>query len=422
MMEYDLWISGYRDPFTEEVCNLGVKNGKIAYNGPFFEDASYQRIQAEETIVAAGRLLLPGLVESHIHLDKSFLSNQLQQNATTLMEAISFTAELKKDYTIEDIINRSIVVIERSIQAGVTHLRCQVEIDPIIQLKSLEAALYLKSRYSSMISLQLVAFPQEGIFNQPGTQELMLEAVERGVDVIGGIPYNDRDPLEHLEWVFQLAKDNQLPLDIHVDFSDNPSDESIIDIIQLTEKYSMQGQVAVAHLTSLGSMELEKAQQIAKGLAKAEISVMTLPATDLYLNGRGDQVRPRRGLTPVQLLIKEGVNVCFGTNNIRNAFTPFGNGDPLDIAFLLAQTAYLGSEDDAKLLLEMCTTRAAKAIGLDCPGLAVGAPADFVLVDATQASHLIYDRTADRVVWKNGVRIAEANTYKFILEPDVISY
>ncbi|HWK22408.1 MAG TPA: amidohydrolase family protein [Ureibacillus sp.] len=422
MMEYDLWISGYKDPYTEQLCNLGVKNGIITYTAPFFESSAYQSIQAAETISGAGRLLLSGLVESHIHLDKSFLSSQLQQNATSLTEAISFTAELKKDYTIEDIINRSVVVIERSIQAGVTHLRCQVEIDPIIQLKSLEAALYLKKRYSSMITLQLVAFPQEGIFNQPGTQELMQEAVNRGVDVIGGIPYNDRDPLEHLEWIFQLAKSNELPLDIHVDFSDDPSDETIVDIIRLTEEYGLQGKVAVAHLTSLGSMELPKAEEIAKGLANAQISVMTLPATDLYLNGRGDTVRPRRGLTPVQLLLENGVNVCFGTNNIRNAFTPFGNGDPLDIAFLLAQTAYLGTEEDAKLLLEMCTTRAAKAIGLNYPGIVVGAPADFVLVDATKASHLIYDRTADRIVWKNGVRVAEANTYRYILAPDVITY
>ncbi|KAE9133853.1 hypothetical protein PF010_g2654 [Phytophthora fragariae] len=292
-----------------------------------------------------------------------------------------------------------------------------VEVDPVTGLKSMEAALQLKALYRSLITIQLVVFPQEGIFQQAGTAELMKQAIAMGGDAVGGIPYNDTDALEHLEWVYRLASETGLPVDLHVDFSDNPEQQAILDIAALTVKYGLQGRVTVAHLTALGSMEPDEARAIAARMAAAEIHVITLPATDLYLNGRGDTHKPRRGLTPVRLLQEEGVNVCFGTNNIRNAFTPFGKGDPLDIAFLLAQTTYMGTRADAVLLLEMCTTRAAKALNLAYTTLAAGTAADFVLTGAQDICDLIYDRTPERIVWKNGIRTAETALNRFVLSP-----
>mgnify|MGYP006379414835 CR=1 FL=1 len=416
-MNYDLWISGFRDPFTGELKDLGIKDGIITYNGRFF-DGVKQTFQARETVTAAGKLLIPGLVEAHIHLDKAFLTQRMNREAENLTDAIQITADLKNDYTIEDIIERSVALIERSIQSGVTHLRCQVEVDPIIGLKSMEAALYVKELYRPFLDMQLVVFPQEGIFKQEGMFELMKQAISMGGDAVGGIPYNDLDALEHLEWVFQLAVERGLPVDLHVDFSDNPEQRTIEDIVELTKKYGMEGKVSVAHLTSLGSMEPEEARAIAARMAEAQVHVITLPATDLYLNGRGDAYKPRRGLTPVRLLLEEGVNVCFGTNNIRNAFTPFGKGDPLDIGFLLAQTAYMGTEADATLLLEMCTTRAAQALNLSYNPFQCHRAADFVLTSANTVSDLIYDRPADRIVWKNGIRTAEISLNQFILKPE----
>lgn len=416
-MDYDLWISGYTDSSSGELRNLGVKDGFIRYNGSFLESDTLT-VRAKETVNAAGGLLIPGLVESHIHLDKAFLTQRLTREAENLDDAIGMTAELKKDYSIADIMERSVSVIERCIQFGVTHLRCQVEVDPIIGLKSMEAALLLKERYRSLVTIQLVVFPQEGIFRQEGTAELMRQAAAMGGDAIGGIPYNDPDAIQHLEWVYRLAAETGLPVDLHVDFSDNPEQRTIVDIADITIKYGLQGRVTAAHLTSLGSMETDEARAIAARIAEAQIHVITLPATDLYLNGRGDAFKPRRGLTPVRLLQEEGVNVIFGTNNIRNAFTPFGKGDPLDIAYLLAQTAYMGTKADAKMLLEMCTTRAAKALRFDYKGLEVGAAADFILTGASDVSELIYDRTPERIVWKQGIRTAETTMTRFVLRPE----
>ena len=418
-MEYDLWISECKDPYSGELRDLGIKSGVITYNGRF--EGKEHAFQATETVTAAGKLLLPGLVEAHIHLDKAFLTQRMSREASDLQDAIQITADLKNEYTIEDIVERSISVIERSIQSGVTHLRCQVEVDPIIGLKSMEAALYVKELYRSSLSMQLVVFPQEGICKQEGVLELMKQALSMGGDAVGGIPYNDPDAVEHLEIVFQLAVDYGLPVDLHVDFSDNPDQRAINDIVELTKKYGLEGKVTVAHLTSLGSIEVDEARAIAARMAEAQIHVITLPATDLYLNGRGDSYRQRRGLTPVRLLLEEGVNVCFGTNNIRNAFTPFGTGDPLDIAFLLAQTAYMGTDSDALLLLEMCTTRAAKALQIPYNPLQCNEPADFVLTNVSAVSDLIYDRPSDRIVWKNGIRTAETSANRFILKPELTS-
>lgn len=406
-MNYDLWISNYTDPTTDQRCDLGVKDGVITHLSAHAQD-DISMNNAAARVEADGRMLLPGLVEPHIHLDKAFLSRRMTREATSLGDAIGMTAELKRGYTVEDIIERSVAVIERSIQSGVTHLRCQVEIDPIIGLKSMEAAIQVRERVKHAMNIQLVVFPQEGIFQQAGTEQLMKQALEMGGDAVGGIPYNDLDPLTHLDCVFGMAAKYGKPVDLHVDFSDDPQDRTILDIAKRAIDYDMRGKVCVAHLTSLGSMLPADAQFIAERMAEAQISVITLPATDLYLGGRGDSYKPRRGLTPVRLLQEAGVNVCLGSNNIRNAFTPFGTGDPLDIAYLLAQTAYMGTKQDAIELLRMCTTRAAAAMNLEnYQGIQVGAAADFVLTAARDVTDLIYDRSPERIVWKSGICTAD---------------
>jgi len=377
-----------------------VKDGKIVY---ISEDDRI--LPAAEVIYANGRVVLPGFVETHIHLDKAYLLEKMSRDARSLTEAMQMTAELKNGFTKEDIERRSLRVLKRSVAYGVTHMRCQVEVDPIVQLKGMEVTLALQERLKDVISIQTVVFPQEGVFIQPGTAELMEEALRMGGDVVGGIPYNDRDAAEHLDFVFKLASRWDKPVDFHVDFSDNPEELAILDIVRLTKEYGYQGRVTVGHLTSLGSVNEDKARRIAAGIAEAGIHVITLPATDLYLNGRTDKERIRRGLTPVRLLREEGVNVIFGTNNIQNPFTPFGTGNPLDIALLLAQTAHMGTESDARLLLEMATDRAAAALGLAGYGMKDGCDADLVMFDADNVRTVLLERPKTLGVWKRGRNI-----------------
>jgi cytosine deaminase len=396
---------------SKSLLSVGILNGKIVY----VSDVKNENMDSKVTVDGQGLLLLPGLVETHIHLDKAFLLDRLHQEASSLQEAIRLTREMKFSYTYRDMEDRALRVIRRAVGAGVTHMRCHVEVDPILKLDALNMTLALRERLRDVISLQLVVFPQEGILCQPGTKDLMEEALRLGADIVGGIPYNDPDPSEHLRFVFDLAEKYGKPLDLHADFSDDPEQLSILEIVDQSMARGMQGQVTVGHMTSLGSVPVQRAQIIAASIAKADINVICLPATDLYLNGRGDTEQVRRGLAPVKLLLEEGVNVVFGSNNIRNAFTPFGSGDPLDIALLLAQTVQMGTEEEARVLCEMATYRAARALQIPDYGIYEGANADLMLVQAHTARDLLLDRPVRIGVWKKGMKIAETSSSTLLL-------
>ncbi|MFC4775796.1 amidohydrolase family protein [Paenibacillus sp. GCM10023252] len=363
--------------------------------------------EASSVFDAEGGLLLPGFVEPHIHLDKAELLGRMPSDAGSLQEAIRMTAEMKRGFTREDIRQRSLSVLNRAIRSGVTHMRCHAEVDPILGLTAVEAALELKEQVRELLDLQVVVFPQEGIMASPGTAELMEEALRMGGDVVGGIPYQDGDAAAHIEHVFSLAQRYGKPLDFHVDFSDHPEQLDILTIADRTIAAGMEGRVAAGHVTSLGSVPLEAAARAASLISRAGISVMCLPQTDLYLGGRGDKEHPRRGLTPVKLLQEHGVNVVIGVNNVRNPFTPFGTADPLEAGWLLASTAYMGSDEDARRVLHMLTHGAAQAIGAEEYGVRLGANADLVLLPSRDERSALLDRPARRAVWKRGRLTAE---------------
>lgn len=381
--------------------DVGVSSGKIAFISPSGEGIS----EAMNVVQAKGGLLLPGFVEPHIHLEKAYLLDVMDRDADSLQDAIQITAKLKSSFTDEDMYKRSLAVIRQAVRNGVTHMRCHAEVDPILGLKAMESALHLKQSIRDQLDLQVVAFPQEGVFSSPGTEELMEEALRMGADVVGGITYQDECLEDHLDFTFGLAEKYGKPLDFHTDFSDNPMDRAIADIARRTLITGMQGRVSAGHVTSLGSLPEHEAMDIAELLHRAGISVITLPMTDLFLNGRGDAEGPRRGLAPVQLLQECSVNVAIGVNNVRNAFTPFGKADPLEVAWLLAVTSYMGGERDALALIRMLTYNAAQALGIKNYGMKVGAPADMVLFQERSERDVLLDKPETRIVWKSGVQV-----------------
>ena len=256
--------------------------------------------------------------------------------------------------------------------------------------------------YKELIDMQVVAFPQEGIFKAPGTEQMMYEAMDMGADVVGGIPYNDAPAKEHIDLVFEIAKKYDKDVDLHQDFADEADDMSIEYLCEKTIAEGYQGRVSVGHLTALHALpEAELAPIIAK-MAEANISVMALPATDLHLGARGDQYNVRRAVTPIRKLRDGGVNVCIATNNIRNAFTPYGTGDIVQTAMLAIPVGHLGGADDLKTVLPMVTTSPARAMGLEGYGVAVGNKADLVLLDTKVVEHAIIDIPERLYVIKNG--------------------
>lgn len=397
----DILLKNVRTQDDVPLKDIALKDGKIAAVG------SGLQTEAAHIIDAAGRVLIPGVIESHLHLDKALIADRKLNRSGTLQEAIAVTFELKPTFTKEDVLERAEKTLRIAIQNGVTHMRTHSEFDPAGGFTGYEVILGLREKYKDIIDLQVVAFPQEGIMKAPGTEAMMHEAMQMGADVVGGIPYNDFSAQEHIDLVFEIAKKYQKPIDFHQDFKDDAEGTSIEYLCRKTIAEGYQGRVSVGHLTSLGAFPPDKLQPILELLAEAGISVMCLPATDLHLGGRKDAYNVRRTLTPVRALKSAGVNVCLGSNNIRNAFTPYGNGDLFQIAMLAIPTAHLGGADDLPGVLPMITDNCARAIGLENYGLESGCNADMVLLDTYKVRDAVIDLPDKLFVIKKGKIVAE---------------
>lgn len=392
--------------------DVAVENGKIVA----IEDTI--DTSATRVIDGRGRVLVPGFVESHIHLDKALIANRKPNLSGTLKEAIEVTASLKPTFSAEDIYTRAKTALqELIIPNGVTFMRTHAEFDPSQGFTGFEVIMKLKEEFKDYIDIQVVAFPQEGIFKAPGTEAMMVEAMERGADVVGAVPYNDRDAKEHIDYVFELAKRFDKPLDLHQDFADDADKISIEYLAKKTIENGYQGKVSVGHLTAIAALPPEELQPILELMAEAGISVMALPATDLHLGARNDTYNVRRTVTPMRKLRDAGVNVCIATNNIRNAFTPYGTGDIVQTAMLAIPVAHLGGAADLPTVLPMITTNPAKALGLEGYGIAVGNNADMVLLDTTSYGDAIIDLPIKSVVVKSGrITVETEKTVKFGLQ------
>ncbi|WP_245178105.1 amidohydrolase family protein [Cupriavidus sp. AcVe19-1a] len=330
-MQLDLLI---RDACVRDdapLTDIAIRDGRIAAIEPGID------APAHEVIEAGGRAVIPGLVEPHLHLDKALLHRRLPARLGTLDEAIRVTGILKSKQQRHDVLDRSRQVLDMAVRHGTVAIRAHPDVDLIQGLVGVETLLELKAEYQDLLDLQIVAFPQEGILKSQGTRELMIEAMDMGADVVGGCPYNElswADTVRHIDMVFELAQRYDAPVDMHADFADDTADQrfAAVDYIaQKTIECGYQGRVSLGHVTSLGALDAAQLEPLVAQLREAGISIVTLPATDLYLGGRKDQQNQRRGLTPVKALHHGGVNVAYSSNNIRNAFTPFGKADMLQI-------------------------------------------------------------------------------------------
>lgn len=378
------------------LVDIAIQGGKIAAIGTNLKETAPEEHDGE------GRVVIPGLVEGHLHMDKALISDRAANRSGTLWEAIRVTAELKPTFTKADIYDRATRALKMEVLNGTTRIRAHSEFDPSGGMGGFETTMQIKKEFAHVVDIQVVAFPQEGILKAPGTEKMMYEAMEMGADAVGGVPYNDTDANKHIDIVFEIAKKYNKPIDLHQDFTDDADGISIEYVCRKTIDEGFVGRVSVGHLTALGALPPARLKEIAKLMAEAGISVFSLPATDLHLGGRKDEYNVRRALTPIRALRDAGVNVCLASNNIRNPFTPFGLGDPLQIAMLGVHAAHLGGADDLPTVLPMVTTNAARALGLTDYGLEVGKTADMVLLDTKRVADAVIDQPARLLVLKSG--------------------
>lgn len=363
---------------------------------------------AKRVIDAARRVVVPAFIEPHMHLEKAFLHRRLPTQEGTLAEALRLTAILKATQDRDDVLARGRLVLDMAIRAGTVAMRVHPDVDPIQGLIGVETALALKEAYSALIDLQIVSFPQEGLLCAPGAQELVEEGLRLGAGIVGCVPYVEKsleDSRTAIDIAFSLAEKYGLPADFHADFADTVSDQRFMNAAYIAEKTiaaGMQGHVTLDHITSLGALTVEAAKPVIDKLAAAEINVISLPTTDVYLSARRDAGGHRCVLAPIRALRAAGVNVAYSSNNIRNAFTPFGNADPLVVGNLLAHVAQFGTLEEQAYVIEMATHNAARVMERTRYGLAVGNVADMLLLDVQDYADVLLDIPARLCVIKAG--------------------
>ena len=359
---------------------------------------------------AAGRVACPGLIETHIHLDKSRIIDRCAPQERAALSPILGVAPLKKSMSVEDVRARAARTLEACIAHGTTRMRTQVEVDPGIGMRGFEAVHSLIADYAWAIDLQLCVFPQEGLTNYPGTDELLVDALKRGVKVVGGAPRYDTDGARQIERIFELAREFDVDVDIHLDVGNTAEGMHIHRVRDLTEKYGRGGRVVVGHMAKLSLLPPGEVATLARGLADVGIAVTVLPATDLFLMGRDQDHDVRRGVADANLLLDHGVDCSLSSNNVLNPATPYGDCSLIRIANLYANVLQLDRPHQLRQCFDMLTARSANMLNLGDYGFAVGHPADIVILDALSPEQAIAEIAQPIAVFKHGKQTVRWHT------------
>ncbi|HET6839543.1 MAG TPA: amidohydrolase family protein [Bradyrhizobium sp.] len=360
---------------TLRTVDIGIQGTTIAAIAPTLE-ADAPELQA------AGCLVIPGMIETHIHLDKTCILDRCRIEEGTVAEAVRETAAAKRNFTVEDVYARGKRTLERCIAQGTMHMRTHVELDPGIKMIGFEAVEQLARDYAWAIDVELCVFPQEGMLNNPGTEELLIEGLKRGARTIGAVPYFDTDPRGQIDRIFAIARDFDAEIDMHLDLAETTDGMQIEYVCRKTEEFGWGGRVAVGHVTQMSLLPPDRFAAIAKQLANAGVAVTILPSTDLHLMGRSHDHAVPRGVVPAEPLRKAGVTCSISTNNVLNPFTPYGDGSLIRMANLYANVCHVSRPADLAGCLDMITGAAARLMRLEDYGIAVGGPADLVCLDA----------------------------------------
>ncbi len=396
-MAIEFVLRNARLPHALQPTDIGVEGGLIAVIEPGFacDAPEYD---------AGGRLVCGGLIESHIHLDKAGIIGRCSICAGTLAEAVSETAKAKAAFTEEDVYERASVVLEKAILNGTTRLRTFVEVDPRAGYRSLDAIKRLKADYAWAIEIEICAFAQEGLTNEPATEAMLETALSSGADLVGGCPYTDPEPAEHIRRIFDLGERFHVPVDFHLDFHLDPMKSDLPEVIAQTMARGYEGRVSVGHVTNLSAMSPEDLGALGRRLAEAGVAVTALPATDLFLMGREVSRLTPRGVAPIHRLAARGVVATLSTNNVLNPFTPFGDVSLMRMANLYANIAQIGGPADLAGIFDMVTSSPAKLVGngKGRKGLNVGAAADLVVLAAYSSRDAVAEIAAAVTGWKDG--------------------
>jgi cytosine deaminase len=374
-----------RDEETGELSavDLHVDDGRIVGATPVADDP----VEAREVIEGGGAWLTPPYVEPHVHLDAVLTAGQPRWNRSgTLWEGIACWAERKPMLTREDVIDRAEQTLRWYAANGTLHVRSHVDVtDP--SLVALDALLEVRDRVRDVVTMQLVAFPQEGICSFPNGEELLAEAARRGVDVIGAIPHFEdtrEDGVRSVELAVDLADRHGLRVDAHCDEIDDEQSRFVEVLATRAARSGLRERVTASHTTAMGSYNPAYSYKLHRIIARSGIHMVCNPMVSLHLQGRFDDYPKRRGLTQVKELLAAGVNVAFGHDDVMDPWYPLGTANSLQVAHVGTHATQMLARDEIEETYRMVTSRAAAVLGLgDAYGVHTGAPASFLLLPAT---------------------------------------
>ncbi len=376
------------------LVDIAIKDGRIATI-----EAAGSAVATGSIVDIAGALLVPSFVEGHIHLDTSFygdkwIPHRPCTNGFDVHERVTFQAENMANAA--PMATRARNQLDLCIANGSLAMRSHVMVDGSVGLKSLETILAVREEYLGIIDIQLVAFPQSGILKSPGTPALLDEAVKLGADLVGGLDPGsfDRDVTGHLDVVFGVAEKHGVDVDIHLHDAGTLGAFTIEEICARTAALGMQGHVAVSHAYGLGDLAPDAARKLAGRIAQSGVAIMT--------NAPGAHNFP-----PVALLVSEGVTVFSGSDNIRDSWWPYGDGDMLRRAEIIGYRSGFYTDAELSLAFDVVTSGGAKALRLEGYGIEAGAKADFTTLDAEHVPQAVVAVPKNRRVFKAGRLVAE---------------
>ena len=411
----DLLIHNAALPDGRTGMSVAVQGGRIA------EVTAALDAPAHEKIDAQGLLVAPHFVDPHFHMDATLSYGLPRVNQSgTLLEGIALWGELKPLLTAEALIERALAYCDWAVAKGLLAIRSHVDTsDP--SLLAVDALLEVKRRVAPYLDLQLVAFPQDGVYRTKGGVENLKRALDKGVDVVGGIPHFERTMLDgtaSVKLLCELAAERGLLVDMHCDESDDPHSRHIETLAFETQRLGLQGRVTGSHCTSMHSMDNYYVSKLLPLIAEAGVSVIANPLINITLQGRHDSYPKRRGMTRVPELMAAGVNVAFGHDCVMDPWYGMGSGDMLEVAHMGLHVAQMTSQAGIGQCFDAVTVNAARVFGLENYGLAAGCDASFVLLQARDPVEAIRLRATRLKVFRKGRVVARTPAMTSALQLD----
>ena len=385
--------------------DIGIEGGRIRALAPRLEATAATEIDA------TGRLVTAPFVDAHFHLDSALTLGRPRYNQSgTLLEGIALWGELKPQLTHDAVIERALAYCDLAVARGLLAIRSHVDVcDP--RLLAVDALLEVKRQVAPYLDLQLVAFPQDGFYRSQGAEQNLLRALDRGVDVVGGIPHFERTQAEgnaSIKRLCAIAAERGLLVDMHCDETDDPHSRHIETLAAETARLGLQGRVAGSHLTSMHSMDNYYVSKLLPLIAESGVAAIANPLINITLQGRHDSYPKRRGLTRIPELIAAGVELALGQDCVMDPWYSFGSADLLEVAHMAVHAAQMTSQAAIRQCFDAVTVKAAGILHLDGYGIAPGCHADLVILQAADPFEAIRLRANRLLVIRRGQVIARS--------------